>query len=208
MSQNYQRIFEETLRSLAGLENPPRLLLHCCCAPCSTAVLDILDAHLQITLLYYNPNIYPEEEYLKRGGELKRLTDMMEFRHPVSVITAAYKPEAFEERAAGLENEPEGGRRCLECFALRLEETAKLAAEGGFDYFTTTLSVSPHKNAEAINTIGAALAERYNISYLYADFKKKDGYKRSVRLSGAYGIYRQNYCGCRYSLRDRHKGTP
>lgn len=203
MTTNYHRMLEETLQSLSHSEKTPRLLLHVCCAPCATAVLDILQQTFQMTLLYFNPNIYPEAEYHKRGGEVKKLAAALDL--PLAgVLLADYKPEAFDTRVKGLENEPEGGKRCIACIALRMEETARLAARDGYDYFTTTLSVSPHKNAAAINKIGGELAERYGVKYLYADFKKKDGYKRSVELSGRYGLYRQDYCGCRFSYNARH----
>ncbi len=204
MSINYHKVLEETLNSLSRSEKTPRLLLHVCCAPCATAVLDILQQTFQMTLLYYNPNIYPEAEYHKRGGELKKLAAALDFLPPADVVLAEYDPQAFDTRVIGLEDEPEGGKRCMECIALRMEETARLAARDGYDYFTTTLSVSPHKNAAAINKIGGELAEKYGVKYLYADFKKKDGYKRSVELSGKYGLYRQDYCGCRFSYEARH----
>jgi predicted adenine nucleotide alpha hydrolase (AANH) superfamily ATPase len=207
MATNYHRILEETLDQLTRSETTPRLLLHCCCAPCSTAVLDLLNRYFEITLLYYNPNIYPEAEYVKRERELHRLLSLTDAARPMELVTAEYRPEAFDVRIAGLEGEPEGGKRCFECISLRMEETARKAADDKYDYFTTTLSVSPHKNAEAINSIGAALALRYPVKYLYADFKKKDGYKRSIELSGEYGLYRQDYCGCRYSYAARH-GAP
>jgi predicted adenine nucleotide alpha hydrolase (AANH) superfamily ATPase len=197
-------MLEETLRELTRSGTTPRLLLHCCCAPCSTAVLDLLNQYFEITLLYYNPNIYPEAEYIKRGNELQRLLSLTEPRYPMALITPDYDPAAFDARAAGFEDEPEGGNRCFACFSLRMEETARKAAVEGYDYFTTTLSVSPHKNAGAINEIGAELARQYPVRYLYADFKKKDGYKRSIELSGKLGLYRQNYCGCWFSYKNRH----
>jgi predicted adenine nucleotide alpha hydrolase (AANH) superfamily ATPase len=202
MPMNYQRLLEEKLRELSRSGAVPTLLLHSCCGPCSSYVLEYLAQYFDITVFYYNPNIYPEAEFHKRAEVQRELLGKMALPRPVRLLVPDYEPDAFEKIAAGLEDEPEGGRRCLNCFELRLEEAAKAAAAGGYDCFTTTLSVSPHKNAEALNAIGAMMGEKYGVSYLYADFKKKNGYKRSIELSGQYGLYRQNYCGCRYSLRD------
>jgi Uncharacterized protein conserved in bacteria len=195
---NYQKVTDEIISSLDG--RTPRLLLHACCAPCSTYVLEYLAEYFEITVLYYNPNIYPSDEYDKRLGELKKLILTLKARNPISLISLSHTPEKFYEKVQGLENEPEGGKRCPICFMLRLEESAKAALDGGFDYFTTTLSVSPHKNAETLNSIGKSVGERYGVPYLYSDFKKRGGYQRSIELSKEYELYRQDYCGCEYSL--------
>jgi predicted adenine nucleotide alpha hydrolase (AANH) superfamily ATPase len=203
MAANYQHVLEETLKTVLASGAVPRLLLHSCCGPCSSYVLEYLSKYFRVTVLYYNPNIYPESEFIKRAAAQQKLVSSAEYTNPVELTVAEYRPSEFDEAAAGLETEPEGGRRCLKCFALRLEETAKRARAEGCDYFTTTLSVSPHKDAAALNAIGGALAEEYGVRYLFADFKKRDGYKRSIELSGQYGLYRQDYCGCRYSLAAR-----
>ncbi len=195
---NYQKETENIISSLGG--RSPRLLLHACCAPCASYVLEYLSRHFEITLFYYNPNIHPAGEYEKRLTELERLLSLLETGNPVALIAGEYSPGAFYESAKGLENEPEGGLRCSECFKLRLNEAARTAKEGGFDYFTTTLTVGPRKNAEVINEIGKAMSERYAIPYLYSDFKKRGGYQRSIELCKMFGIYRQHYCGCAYSL--------
>ncbi len=193
-------MLDETLNGIRAGGAAPRLLLHSCCGPCSSYVLEYLASVFKITVLYFNPNIYPESEFKKRAASQEKLVSSMTFENPVALVTAEYRPEEFDRAAAGAEDAPEGGERCLRCFALRLEETARRAREEGFDYFATTLSVSPRKNAEALNAVGGALGEKYGVPYLFADFKKRGGYKRSVELSGQYGLYRQNYCGCKYSL--------
>lgn len=205
MTINYQRILEETLKSITKSGKTPRLLLHSCCGPCSSYVLEYLSSSFDITILYYNPNIYPKSEFEKRATEQQKLLTRMEFVNSVGMILSDYRADEFGAAAAGLETEPEGGGRCLQCFGLRLEETAKTTKKLGFDFFTTTLSVSPHKNAEALNNIGRELAEKYGVQYLCADFKKRGGYKRSIELSRRYGVYRQDYCGCRYSYEERKK---
>ena len=202
MSQNQQKInyyleCEKEIRRNEG--RLPRLLLHSCCAPCSSSVLEYLSPHFDITLFYFNPNITPEEEYRKRVAELHRLVSEVRYPNPVSIVEGRYDSGEFFDIARGLENLPEGGQRCAKCYRLRLEETAKVAAAGGFEYFTTTLSVSPYKNAQKLNAIGTELAGQYGVKYLLSDFKKKDGYRRSIELSAKYGLYRQNYCGCIYS---------
>ena len=183
----------------------PRLLLHSCCAPCSSYVLEYLSEYFSITVFYYNPNIYPPEEFGKRVEEQERLIRELPAKHPVSFLEGPYEPERFYEMAKGLEQIPEGGERCFRCYRLRLLETAQMARAGGCDYFTTTLSISPLKNAQKLNEIGARLAEEYGVPYLFSDFKKRNGYKRSTELSAEYGLYRQDYCGCVYSLRERRK---
>lgn len=202
MKQNYQRLLDETITKLQEQNRVPTLLLHSCCAPCSSYVLEYLSEFFSITVFYYNPNIYPEEEYRKRVQEINRLVNSMEFEHPVKLIEGRYDPQEFFRMAKGLEDIPEGGERCFRCYRQRMEEAAKLAKEGGYDYFTTTLSISPLKNAARINEIGEELAEIYHVTHLPSDFKKKNGYKRSIELSHEYDLYRQNYCGCVYSRRE------
>lgn len=200
--RNYQKEMEQTINSIQGEERVPKLLLHSCCAPCSSYVLEYLSTYFSITVLYYNPNIFPESEYAYRIAEQKRLIEVLPAKHKISFLGSDYMPEDFYARTKGMEREPEGGERCFLCYQIRLEYAAKLAKKMGFDYFTTTLSISPLKNAEKLNEIGLSLGEKYGISYLISDFKKKNGYKRSVELSAEYGLYRQNYCGCVYSKRE------
>jgi predicted adenine nucleotide alpha hydrolase (AANH) superfamily ATPase len=200
MTVNFQR---EMDKMLAGLERSgvtPRLLLHSCCAPCSTYVIEYLSEFFEITVLYYNPNIYPESEFMKRAAEQRDFLEAFVTKRPVSIIAEEHRPSEFYDAVRGLEDLPEGGERCLKCYRLRLEETARRARELGCDYFATTLSISPHKDAEALNRIGEELAGQYGVKHLCADFKKKNGYKRSVELSNQYGLYRQDYCGCVYSM--------
>lgn len=199
---NYQKKLEEQIKE-AG--SGKKLLLHACCAPCSSYVLEYLSEFFDITLLYFNPNISPEAEYRKRIGEVERLLREMPLKSEVGLLEGRYCPEEFFKLAEGLEELPEGGERCFKCYRQRLEETAKTAKEGGFDYFTTTLSISPHKNAEKLNLIGEELEKEYGVRYLYGDFKKRNGYKRSIELSRIYGLYRQNYCGCIYSRREAER---
>ena len=194
---NYQLECENEIRANSG--RVPRLLLHSCCAPCSSYVLEYLTNYFDVTVLYYNPNITPSEEYAKRVAELKRLIAEASYLNPVKLIEGRYDSHEFFEIAKGLEHLPEGSERCFNCYRLRLEESARTAAKGDYEYFTTTLSVSPYKNSAKLNAIGRELSEKYGVKYLYSDFKKKDGYKRSIELSAQYGLYRQNYCGCIYS---------
>lgn len=201
MKTNYQRELDVILKNLNG--KTPSLLLHSCCAPCSSYVLEYLSQYFKITVLYYNPNIYPQDEFWKRLKEQKRLITEMKFANPVNVIDIGYDSKEFYSEVKGLENEPEGGNRCVECFKLRLEKTAQIAKENGFDYFTTTLTISPLKDEQVLNQIGKTIADKYGILYLFSDFKKKNGYKRSVELSKEYGLYRQNYCGCIFSQSQR-----
>lgn len=179
----------------------PRLLLHSCCAPCSSYVLEYLSEFFEITVFYYNPNIYPPEEFEKRLEEQKKYSTIFANEN-IDVVDVGYDQNEFYSAVKGLENEPEGGRRCEKCFYIRLEKTCQYAKKHGFDYFTTTLSISPHKNAELLNETGAQIAEKYGVSYLFSDFKKKNGYLRSCELSKQYNIYRQNYCGCIFSKKE------
>ena len=194
--RNYQREMEAEIARLEGRR--PTLLLHSCCGPCSSAVLERLTEHFQVTLLYYNPNIEPEEEYLHRLAEQERLLTLLPGEIPM--LSCGYDHEAFEAFAPALADAPEGGERCLACFAMRLNYTAEQAKAHGFEYFTTTLSVSPHKNADNVNRIGEEAGKRYGVKYLFADFKKKNGYLRSLQLSKEFELYRQDYCGCQYSI--------
>ena len=203
--RNYQKELDRLIGQIQKENKVPSLFLHSCCAPCSSYVLEYLSKYFDITVFYYNPNIYPEEEYRKRVQEITRLVNSMEFEHPVKLIEGRYDPQEFFRMAKGLEDIPEGGERCFRCYRQRMEEAAKLAKEGGYDYFTTTLSISPLKNAARINEIGEELAEIYHVTHLPSDFKKKNGYKRSVELSELYGLYRQDYCGCVYSKLQREQ---
>lgn len=199
---NYQKEMEKLIEQCSKREEVPTLLLHSCCAPCSSAVLERLAEHFRITVLYYNPNIAPQEEYENRIKEQERFVAQLPTKYPVSFLAGEYDTKRFYKAVKGMENLPEGGERCFVCYELRLRETARLAKEHGFDFFTTTLSISPLKKADKLNEIGGRLAEEYGISYLFSDFKKKEGYKRSIELSAQYGLYRQDYCGCVYSLRE------
>lgn len=199
MKQNYQLMLDKTLAELEKSGERPSLLLHACCAPCSSYVLEYLSKYFKITLLFYNPNISPEAEYNTRLRELERFLRDAKLDGKVDILPSKYEPERFFEVARGFEDAPEGGERCKRCFSLRLEESAIAAKDGGFDYFTTTLSISPHKNVELLTRIGEEMSEKYGVKYLYSDFKKKGGYLRSCRLSEEYGLYRQEYCGCVYS---------
>lgn len=201
--RNYSKELEKLIEGLNG--RTPTLLLHACCAPCSSASLEYLCRYFSVSLLYYNPNISPEEEYAKRLGELRRLVEELPAEHPICIIPCGYRGGDFARMAQGLEQEPEGGRRCMACYRLRLEEAARAAKEHGMEYFTTTLTISPLKNAEAINSIGEELARKYGVKHLPSDLKKKDGYKRSIELSKEYGLYRQDYCGCVYSKAERDR---
>lgn len=198
---NYQKELEKVINDIVNKNETPTLLLHSCCAPCSSYVLEYLSNYFKITIFYYNPNISPKEEFDKRIEEQKRLINELPVKNKVEFIEGKYDNDKYEDSIKGLEQEKEGGSRCHICYRLRLEETAKIAKEKGFDYFTTTLSISPYKNAKVLNEIGEELGKIYNISYLYADFKKKNGYKRSIELSRIYNLYRQDYCGCEYSKR-------
>ena len=221
MNRNYQKELEQRILEQEKQGWAPKLFLHSCCAPCSSYVLEYLSQYYEITVFYYNPNIYPEEEYWKRVEEQKSFIrrfsqkqgqpdpagaeclEMGKKFHPIGFVEGAYEKERFYQMAKGMEDIPEGGERCFRCYELRLAEAARQARERQMDYFTTTLSISPLKNARKLNEIGERLAGEYGVKYLSSDFKKKDGYKRSVELSGEYGMYRQDYCGCVYSMRER-----
>ena len=189
---NYELKYQGIIK---GLTNRPTLLLHSCCAPCSSSVLERVCKHFDVTVVYYNPNIFPEDEYVKRKEEQIKLLKILD----VKFLDCEYNQQEFENNICGLESEPEGGKRCNKCFLIRLEFTAKKASELNFDYFGTTLTVSPHKNEQLINQIGEILQEKYKKNYLFADFKKKNGYLNSIKLSKQHNLYRQNYCGCKYS---------
>lgn len=203
--RNYQKELDRLLEGIEKEGRTPRLFLHSCCAPCSSYVLKYLSRYFEITVFFYNPNISPAEEYEKRVEEIRRMIGEMEFAHPVELVEGEYDPQVFFQMAKGMEHIPEGGERCFGCYRLRMEEAARLAKEGNYDYFTTTLSISPLKNAQKINEIGEELAEIYQVSHLPSDFKKKNGYKRSIELSGEYELYRQDYCGCVFSKREREE---
>lgn len=232
--RNYAKELDKIIESIIhivqaddnGIASPPRLLLHSCCAPCSSYVLEYLQSYFEITVFYYNPNITEDTEYQYRLQEQKKLIqalnrqaeekeleettamtessswDKVKTLYPIKIIDGDYKPELFFKQVKGLEDCPEGGERCFRCYQLRLEKAAQLAAEQKFDYFTTSLTISPMKNAAKLNEIGEQLEQQYGVAFLPSDFKKKNGYKRSIELSEEYGLYRQNYCGCVYSKRD------
>ncbi len=199
--RNYQAELDEIIKTAENDGRCPSLLLHACCAPCSSYVMKYLSEYFKITILYYNPNIYPEEEYKKRVAEIKRLINEMPVNNPVELIEGRYEPSEFFEAVKGLEKEPEGGNRCRICYEMRLREAAEYALSGGYDYFATTLSISPLKKSDILNEIGEKIAMKYGICHLPSDFKKKDGYKQSVELSKEYNLYRQNFCGCIFSKR-------
>lgn len=201
--RNYQKELDQIIEGLKEQKKVPKLLIHSCCAPCSSYVLEYLSQYFEITVYFYNPNIYPPMEYIRRVEEQERLINEMKFVHPVTLQTGAYEPGEFYRIVEGYEKEPEGGSRCFRCYELRLQEAAKIAQAGRFDYFTTTLSISPLKNADKLNEIGEKLGKEYRVSYLPSDFKKKNGYKRSVELSKEHDLYRQDYCGCVFSQRER-----
>ena len=199
---NYQKELDRILAECQAEAKVPRLFLHSCCAPCSSACLEALKDVFKVTVFYYNPNITPETEYIKRVKELKRFIREVGYENDVTFVEGTYDPQVFFDMAKGMEDLPERGLRCYHCYALRMEEAAKKAAETGADYFTTTLSISPHKNAQWINEIGEKLADQYGVKHLPSDFKKKGGYLRSIALSEEYHLYRQNYCGCVFSKKN------
>ncbi len=196
---NYQTKLDELLESIKGSKKT--ILLHSCCAPCSSHVISYLTDYFDITILYYNPNIEPYEEYLKRKEEEIRFIKEFPHKNKIEILDCDYDNDLYHEKVKGLENEPERGSRCGVCFNLRLEKTAEIAKKKGFDYFGTTLTVSPYKNSNLLNEIGKSLEEKYDVKFLYSDFKKKDGYKHSIELAKKYNLYRQDYCGCIYSKR-------
>ena len=204
---NYQRELDQIIDHLQKEEKVPKLLMHSCCAPCSSYCLSYLAEYFHITIYYYNPNITEQAEYQKRVKEQQRLLGELPVKYPISFVEGAYEPEVFLAMAKGMEQLPEGGERCFACYELRQRKAAEYAKEHHFDYFTTTLSVSPHKNAPKLNEIGLRLAQEYGIPYLVSDFKKKGGYLKSIELSAEYHLYRQDYCGCVYSkaAREREK---
>ncbi len=200
MKVNYQILCDKKIEELTKKNSRPTLLLHSCCGPCSTYVLEYLERYFDITVFFYNPNIYPEDEFAKRLNTQREVIEKHRSLNAVKMINLPYEHSEFLGFVEGFESEPEGGARCLECFRLRMEKTAQIALEEGFDFFTTTLSVSPHKNAIALNELGREISEKYGVEYLYSDFKKREGYKRSIELSKEFGLYRQEYCGCEFSI--------
>ena len=200
MNINYDNVFKDIIKNI---KETPCVLLHSCCAPCSSQVLARLSDYFLVTVLYYNPNIEPFSEYEKRKEEQKRFIKSFPSKNQISFLDCDYENEKFKIIAKGLENIPEGGERCHKCYTLRMEKTASLAKENNFDYFCTTLSVSPFKNSRVLNEIGNMLEKKYDIKYLYSDFKKEDGYKKSIEYSKKYNLYRQNYCGCIYSKENK-----
>lgn len=204
---NYQRELDHIIDHLQKEEKVPKLLMHSCCAPCSSYCLSYLAEYFHITIYYYNPNITEQAEYQKRVKEQQRLLGELPVKYPISFVEGPYEPEVFLAMAKGMEQLPEGGGRCFACYELRQRKAAEYAKEHHFDYFTTTLSVSPHKNAPKLNEIGLRMAQEYGIPYLVSDFKKKGGYLKSIELSAEYHLYRQDYCGCVYSkaAREREK---
>ena len=196
---NYDFEMEKQIKEMTSKKT---LLLHACCAPCSSAVLERISKYFDITILYYNPNITDEKEYQKRLQEIEKFVNELNIDN-IKILPGRYNPQEFFDIAKGLEEEKERGKRCYYCYQLRLEETAKVAEKLHFDYFTTTLSISPYKNSKWLNEIGEKLNNKYEPTYLYADFKKKNGYKRSIELSKQFGLYRQDYCGCIYSKKER-----
>lgn len=207
MAEQKQNYAVELERLIAGLPagKKPRLLLHCCCAPCSSRVLEYLSPHFSLGLLFFNPNISPCEEYERRKAELKRLVAEMPLEEPPVLLDVDYAGERFLQAAQGLEQEPEGGARCIACYRLRLKEAALAAVRGKYDFFTTTLTISPMKDAQVLNRLGMALGKEVGVTHLPSDFKKQNGYQRSVALSGRYQLYRQDYCGCVFSRLQRER---
>lgn len=203
MNRNYQKELDRIIQKRG--QKTPRVLLHSCCGPCSSAVLEYITQYFDVTLLWYNPNIYPKEEFDRRFKTQVELIEKMGLADKVNILAEPWKSEDYYRRIKGLENEPEGGKRCAECFRLRLLETARLAKHYGYDYFCTTLTLSRHKDAVLINSIGEEIARATGVSWLPSDFKKRNGENRSIELSEQYGLYRQLYCGCEFSLRKREE---
>lgn len=204
MLQNYHKL---CLEEISKLSNTKKILLHSCCAPCSSYVITFLSNYFDITVLYYNPNISPKEEYEKRKKEQIKLINNLKTKNKLDFLDCDYENDLYEKVVNGYEECPEGGNRCRLCFNLRLEKTAILAKKNKYDYFCSTLTVSPHKNSKIINEIGNTIGEKYNIKWLYSDFKKNEGFKQSIELSKKYNLYRQDYCGCIYSKKEREKQT-
>lgn len=202
---NYNKLMEEEIERNTSQNIIPSILLHSCCAPCSSHVIATLTPYFNITILYYNPNIEPYEEYLKRKEEEIRFIKEYPNQNKLDIIDCDYDNDKFHEMSIGLEEVPEGGARCIKCYYLRMKKTAQLAKENNYDYFATTLTVSPLKNSTKLNEIGESLSKKYNIKYLYSDFKKKNGYLHSIELAKQYSLYRQDYCGCIYSKIEREK---
>jgi len=203
MNENYQLKMEEIILENQKKGKIPTLLLQACCAPCSSAVLERISDFFKVTILYYNPNITDATEYEKRLSEVEAFVKKIKTKNSIQVVPGRYQPKEFFHAVSGYVHLGEGSERCFRCYRLRLEETARIAREESFDYFGTTLSISPYKNSQVLNQIGMELEEQYKVSYLYADFKKKNGYQRSIELSKKYGLYRQDYCGCIYSKQER-----
>ena len=202
---NYQVMLDSIIKDLPEKEPPPRLLMHSCCAPCSSYCLSYLAEYFSITVFYYNPNISPEDEYYKRIKEQARLVDRLPVKNKISFAEGEYEPLKFFQMAEGMEDVPEGGARCFKCYEMRQRKAAEYALAHGFDYFTTTLSVSPHKNAQVLNETGLSLEKEYGVKYLVSDFKKKGGYQKSIQYSREYNLYRQDYCGCIFSKKEREQ---
>jgi len=200
MKENYHKL---CLEELSNITTPKKILLHSCCAPCSSYVITFLSNYFDITVLYYNPNIYPFEEYEKRKKEQIKLINTLKTKNKLNYLDCDYDNELYNEKILGFEQCKEGGNRCSICFNLRLEKTAILAKKNNYDYFCSTLTVSPHKNSKLINEIGKTISKKYNIKWLYSDFKKNEGFKQSIELSKKYELYRQDYCGCIYSKKQR-----
>lgn len=203
--RNYQKELDKLIADISATGAVPKLLIHSCCAPCSSYVLEYLSNYFEITVLYYNPNIYPEDEYFKREAEQELFINRLPTKNKVTFMNAEFEPKQFYDAVKGFEQCAEGGDRCRICFNLRLERAAQTAKENNFDFFATTLSISPLKSSDVLNKIGEQVAEKYGVRHLPSDFKKKNGYKRSVELSKEYEIYRQDYCGCVFSKREREK---
>ena len=204
-NRNFQKELEKIIEENKKNGVVPSLLLHSCCAPCSSYCLEYLSQYFKITVLYYNPNLFPAGEYERRVSEQKKLVSALPTKYPITLVEMKGEPEEFYSAVKGLEHTGEGGERCFACFRLRLERAARYAKENGFDFFTTTLTISPLKNAQKLNEIGEAVGEKFGVRHLPSDFKKKNGYKRSVELSKVYGLYRQDYCGCVFSKREREE---
>lgn len=202
---NYQKLCEEEISKASAGERVPSVLLHSCCAPCSSYCIEYLSQYFHVTVFYYNPNIYPDSEYYHRVKEQQEFINRFPAKYPVGFIEGDFDTQEFYKAAKGLEQEPERGARCTECFRLRLGRTAEVAVEKGFDYFTSTLTISPMKDAALLNQIGSEMGEAHGVKWLPSDFKKKNGYLRSCELSREYGIYRQDYCGCVFSYNERQK---